>query len=601
MAMYKVKLTKDHVLKGLDDLRNQELLCDVHLVVEGAKFPAHRVVLAAAAPDYFQAMFTGGFKENQMNEITLNDTSSVGLKCVLDAIYTGELSLSVENVCDVLAVASQLQLNEIVEHSKRFLVANISAQNCLPFLSVAEKYDLQQVMDVCHKIVLDNFDTVSQLPNFIDISKEQLCNYLPDDRLKTSNGEIEVYRATLKWFEANRSVIGSDKNSSDLADLMQHVRFPLIPNDTLSEEILTNGLILNNAQVMNMVREAIQFHGNLFVQPLQEGKQFQPRGEKMLALIKSLGRYEGQSITTIKTKLHMINGTDSKRFQTQFTEQVVTVGLCPTSLSLISKGNYLFIFGADTEYIRAVTMRLDVRKNTWLDLKPPPQKASVRMAVTLLKDSIYHLGGMHVIKGKENAMNLSNLSASFSQYSIETNSWSKLQNLPKALACHSAASHRNYVFCAGGLSQDGEYTDKLYAFDVVGKIWLTKTSMNNIRSKFSLEAVGAKLVACGGKEVASVEIYDIAEDQWTLIPNEVLEHHLDSAMIMLNDKVYVIGGAGKDENGTLKQKDCVSCVDIDIGTIRRVSSLPFEAAGHACALLTVPNTAARAVSSQNNN
>ena len=122
MATYKVKLTKDHVLKGLDELRNQELLCDVQLVAEGAKFPAHRVVLAAAAPDYFQAMFTGGFKENQMNEITLNDTSSEGLKCVLDAIYTSELSLSEENVCDVLAVASLLQLNEIVEHSKKFLI-----------------------------------------------------------------------------------------------------------------------------------------------------------------------------------------------------------------------------------------------------------------------------------------------------------------------------------------------------------------------------------------------------------------------------------------------------------------------------------------------
>ena len=119
-TLSKMKLSKDHVLKGLDELRNQELLCDVHLVADGAKFPAHRVVLAAASP-YFQAMFTGGFKENQMNEITLNDMSSQGLKCVLDAIYTPELLLSKENVCDVLPVASQWQLNvkllSIVEDS----------------------------------------------------------------------------------------------------------------------------------------------------------------------------------------------------------------------------------------------------------------------------------------------------------------------------------------------------------------------------------------------------------------------------------------------------------------------------------------------------
>ena len=107
MVMSTLKLSSDHVLKGLRELRDQELLCDIHLVAEGAKFPAHRIVLAAASP-YFQAMFTGGFKENQMNEITLNETSSKGLECVLDAIYTGELMLSEENVCDILPVASHL-------------------------------------------------------------------------------------------------------------------------------------------------------------------------------------------------------------------------------------------------------------------------------------------------------------------------------------------------------------------------------------------------------------------------------------------------------------------------------------------------------------
>ena len=65
--MYKVKLRKDHVLKGLDYLRNQELLCDVHLVAEGDNsFQLIESFWLQLSPDYFQAMFTGGFKENQM-------------------------------------------------------------------------------------------------------------------------------------------------------------------------------------------------------------------------------------------------------------------------------------------------------------------------------------------------------------------------------------------------------------------------------------------------------------------------------------------------------------------------------------------------------
>ena len=237
MATSKIKLSTDHVLKGLDDLRDRKLLCDVHLVAEDAIFPAHRVVLAAASP-YFQAMFKRVFLENEMSEITLNDMSSEGLKCVLDAIYTAILLLSTDNVFNVLSLASLLQLNEIVEKCEVFLKTNVSAENCLTFLSVAEKYDLEKAVDRCNKCLLSNFDTISQSTEFTKLSREKLCSYLSDDQLKVHKGEKEVFRATLKWYQANQN-----DNTDVLAELMQHVRFPLIPSDLLVDEILTNLLL----------------------------------------------------------------------------------------------------------------------------------------------------------------------------------------------------------------------------------------------------------------------------------------------------------------------------------------------------------------------
>ena len=584
-------LSTEHLIKSLDDLRSQAVLCDVHLVAEGAKFPAHRVVLAAGSP-YFQAMFTGGFKENQMNEITLNDTSSEGLKCVLDAIYTGKLSLSEENVCNVLPVASLLQLDNIVDCCEGFFIRHVSAQRCLSFLCLAEKYDLQKAVNKCNKFVLNNFDVVPQTVEFKNLSKELLCTYLSKNKLKTSHGEIVVYRAALRWYEANYSTKNND-HSSGLAGLMQHVRFPLIPSKLLLDEILTCPLITANSEVMRMVTEALQFQSNddIFLQPLQKGKQFQPRGEKMLALIQSTFKCEGQSFTSVKTKLYMIKEFDGKPFQTQFSEQALAIALCPGSLSLVAKGNYLFMFGADVKYCRATAVRFDVKTNTWLDLKPPPCRASGGTAATVLKGNIYLLGGMHLIKDSESTINPSNFVASVSQYSIETNSWSQLEDLPRPCAFHAAASHGNYVFCAGGFSVDRNSTDKLYAFDVVGSIWLSKASMNNKRAKFSMETVGAKLVACGGLPSPNVEIYDIADDQWTLIQDGILEHHDFPSTVVLNDKVYVIGGSAKDRNNAaMTYTNCVSCVDVGKATVRRESSLPFRVANHACAVLTVPHT-----------
>lgn len=45
------------ILATMNNLRKINTLCDVTLDVQGQKFPAHRIVLAACS-DYFCAMFT---------------------------------------------------------------------------------------------------------------------------------------------------------------------------------------------------------------------------------------------------------------------------------------------------------------------------------------------------------------------------------------------------------------------------------------------------------------------------------------------------------------------------------------------------------------
>ena len=293
----------------------------------------------------------------------------------------------------------------------------------------------------------------------------------------------------------------------------------------------------------------------------------------------------------------MLNVTGKEPFSTQFSEQLLPMALHTVGFSLVRKGNYLFLFGADTECRRPIAVRLDVKTNIWLDLKLPPYQEFVGKAIALLKGNIYLFGGMRVTRTNQNTLTKFT-SACASQYSIEPNSWSKLENLPKSLAFHSAASYENYVFSAGGSLQDSEITDKLYAYDVVGQIWLTKAAMNCKRVMFSMETFGAQLVACGGKYSPSVEIYNIADDQWTLIDGD-LDHYYSPATIILNDKLYVIGGSYINEDGTTTNTDYLSCVDVSNGLIERKRSLPFTVSlHHAVSLLTVPNTASERGRSQ---
>ncbi|XP_045441130.1 zinc finger and BTB domain-containing protein 17 isoform X4 [Pipistrellus kuhlii] len=97
-----------HVLEQLNQQRQQGLLCDCTFVVDGVDFKAHKAVLAACS-EYFKMLFV-----DQKDVVQLDISNAAGLGQVLEFIYTAKLSLSSENVDDVLAVASFLQMQDII-------------------------------------------------------------------------------------------------------------------------------------------------------------------------------------------------------------------------------------------------------------------------------------------------------------------------------------------------------------------------------------------------------------------------------------------------------------------------------------------------------
>lgn len=86
----------DHVNMLSDNLKGSLFLnpeyADVHLVVEGVSFPAHKIILAARS-QYFRALLYGGMKESTQSQVELKAATTAAFKSLLKYVYTGRMAL----------------------------------------------------------------------------------------------------------------------------------------------------------------------------------------------------------------------------------------------------------------------------------------------------------------------------------------------------------------------------------------------------------------------------------------------------------------------------------------------------------------------------
>ena len=68
-----------HSLREMHRFYRDERLCDVVIRGDDARFPCHRVVLAASSL-YFESMFSNDMSEARSTEITIKDVSGPALK-----------------------------------------------------------------------------------------------------------------------------------------------------------------------------------------------------------------------------------------------------------------------------------------------------------------------------------------------------------------------------------------------------------------------------------------------------------------------------------------------------------------------------------------
>ncbi|XP_072015441.1 kelch-like protein 6 isoform X2 [Amphiura filiformis] len=431
-----------HLSSSLNQLRQQACLCDVTVIVDNQRFPAHKAILSCAS-EYFQSMFTSGFQESTSNEVTVPGTGE-SFSQLLEFAYTGYFTLSPTTVAGVLNMACYMHFSQAVEVCANYLREvkdSITIDDCFEIWSVACNHgSLSELAESFRRHLVHSFNKCAESQSFLEhASVDFLLECLGDEEIETdTTTEKQILQAVIAWLQFNW-----ETRNTNAANLLQKVRLGLIPLDDLQELVdLEIGRIEECKEVVLEVIELKTTGEISAAEPLSHRypKWFATRNT-ISAFLNVGGKPHGSSYFDNSG----CAGGSWKKLDNMASIPYPTHGsLSDFSLAVVNRT--LYAAGGKSKYTDVYLnnfCKYDVDVNTWIELPDMLTKRETFVMIGHEKE-IFVIGGMC---DRDPVV-------AVERYSIVDNCWQKCAPLLFKIMCASAVSYRGRIIVVSYLVRD---------------------------------------------------------------------------------------------------------------------------------------------------
>lgn len=547
-----------------NDLRQKGIFCDVVLNVQDYKFHVHRIVLCACS-EYFRALFVGGWKSAEKQEIQIPGVTQEIMSTVINFIYTKQVVITSNNIEDLLPAADQFLVQDLKEKCSRFLLRQLNAENVLGIRRYAKSYFCKDLIEKATIFIVHNFEDISKKSEeFLHSSFHEIHQFITDDRLNVRLEET-VCEAVFRWVRYNKPA-----RSCYLPILLQGIRMGLLDPEYFMTNVKSNQLVMERLpECRNIIKEAMKLVCDLqFVDeptaatssilrdttkyptlmrprlpsevllaiggwsggsPTNAIEAYDPRAETWVNVSTinddtAVGGYREvadiprayHGVAYLKSFLYVIGGFDGinyfntvRKLNVKTYEWTMEPSMfqkrCYISVTVCTKKIYA-MGGMNGESRLASAECYDPVKKTWQILPEMNERRSDSSA-TSLNGKVYIAGGFN---GQECLF-----TAEF--FDPTMGNWTRITPMRSRRSGVSIISYHNMVYAVGGF--DGvNRLQHAEAYCPETNSWRNVASMNKPRSNFGIEVVDEQIMVVGGyngrQTSSDVEAYDDVTNEW---------------------------------------------------------------------------------------
>ena len=530
------------LMKRLNMQRRQDYLCDITLVAKGEKeFKAHRNVLSAVSP-FFAKLFQSEMKEKEEGIIRFEEISASILEDVLEFIYTGHVMILDErNAKDLIMAADCLLLVCLKTFAGRFLEQLLTNSNSISTFYFAEKYQCEELVAKARKLVHENFVSVAELDEFLDLEAQEIEKWISSDDICVA-AEEDVLKIIEKWIDQNES-----DRKAKFEELFRQVRLVLVSRDVLVVDVVTNQLVCDNYSCWKRVSDAIALVSCASEDTLMQSPR---RRLGTHAIVACGGKHTLCYLPETDTWKFLEDGLfENMNHCTQmviFQDQLLTFnGRCNTHrydpvfdgwsylprlhLSPFWKWvavirGHIYAINVKTnvramEQVKSTIERYNMGSWSWESIFTSNRGCREDFCIVVAGDCLYVLGGsteLHRLARHSIIWDAFQLeySAKAERFDTVQNKWEEIADMQQERGCAFGVATQGKIFVAGGEGRENKQLNSCEVYTISTNEWQFIGSLNVPRSWGSMVCVNGTLYVLGGSQSYTVESYDPTVKKW---------------------------------------------------------------------------------------